>query len=85
MIRFANIYIGFGLKNLGQPYNPPLPPLPQTELEFPKEIEDPTVEEEDELNPKEEEKEENEEEKEEDEERDEEDEEEDEEDEEDDG
>eukprot|EP01116_Phalansterium_solitarium_P019158 TRINITY_DN5268_c0_g2_i1.p1 TRINITY_DN5268_c0_g2~~TRINITY_DN5268_c0_g2_i1.p1 ORF type:complete len:485 (-),score=139.57 TRINITY_DN5268_c0_g2_i1:849-2303(-) len=28
-VKFANIYVGFGLKHAGRPYSPPFPPAPQ--------------------------------------------------------
>jgi radial spoke head protein 4A len=48
-MKFENIYIGYGVAYSAEPYNPPLPPLPQQEYvveEFTTEAADPTVEEE---------------------------------------
>nr|XP_043899378.1 radial spoke head protein 4 homolog A isoform X2 [Solea senegalensis] len=47
--KFENIYVGWGLKDVGEGYSPPLPPLPQKEYPSGPEIteaQDPSVEEE---------------------------------------
>ena len=46
--RFANIYIGYGIKYTGEPYSPPLPSIPLNEQDQPEEHDDPTIEEEEE-------------------------------------
>lgn len=48
-VKFANIYVGFGLKYSPEPYSPPFPPAPQVEPPRPTETVDPTVAQEDEL------------------------------------